>query len=72
MTYLTGYWYPGPCCDEHAKKPKKQQTQFNEVVLSMLKLHSFCTGENICNDDQGTNDDDDDAATIADDDDDDI
>lgn len=41
------------------KRPKKQQTQFNEVVLSMLRLPSLCAGEDVCNGYQVSNDDDD-------------
>ncbi|KAK4882705.1 hypothetical protein RN001_006024 [Aquatica leii] len=40
------------------KKPKKIKAQFNEVVLGMLKLPTFNSGDDDGNDDEESDDDD--------------
>ena len=40
-----------PIVTNTRKKPKKNETKFNEVVLGMLRLPSFCTGDDDDDDD---------------------
>ena len=47
-----------PIVTNMRKKPKKNKTQFNEIVLSMLRLPTFCGGDDDANDDQESDDDD--------------
>ena len=49
-----------PIVTSKRKKPNKNKTQFNEVVLSMLRLPTFCDGNDKGNGDQGSDDDDED------------